>query len=43
LANVCEFVPPSLAVPSPPTFDMDKIVLVSVKDGRSIEIEDVKK
>ena len=43
LANSCEFVPPSFAIPFPPSSDTVVIILVSVKDGRSIEIEHVKK
>jgi hypothetical protein len=38
-----EFVPPSFAVPFLPTSDIGKIiVLVSIKDGRSIEIKYIK-
>jgi hypothetical protein len=39
---LCQFVPPSFTDPCPPTFDSVKITLISVKDGWSIEIEDVK-
>jgi hypothetical protein len=43
LANVGEFVPPLFAIPFPPSYDTDILNLISVKDGWSIEIEDVKK
>ena len=43
LANMCEFVPPLLAIPYPPSHEKLIIILVSVKDGWSIEIKDVKK
>jgi hypothetical protein len=39
---VYEFVPPPFTIPSPPSFDMDSLILVSVEDSRSIEIKDVK-
>lgn len=42
MANAGEFVPPSLAIPSLPTLDTVSITLVSVKDGRPIEIKYVK-
>jgi hypothetical protein len=35
-------VPPSFTVPYPPTNDFVNVTLVSVKDGRSIEIKDIK-
>ena len=38
---MCEFVPPSFAVPSHPTADTGKPIFVSFKDDRSIEIKDV--
>ena len=41
MANVCEFVLPSFAVPSHPTADTGKPILFSFKDDRSIEIKDV--
>jgi hypothetical protein len=43
LANLCEFVPPSFAIPYLPSYDTGINVLISIKDGRSIEIEYVKK
>jgi hypothetical protein len=43
LANVCEFVPPPFAIPSPPSYDKNFVILISIKDRRSIKIEDVKK
>jgi hypothetical protein len=42
-ANVNEFVPPSFAIPSPPTSETNLIVFVSVKDGRPIEKKDIEK
>lgn len=41
-ANMCEFIPPFSTIPSRPSSDRDTII-ISVKDGRSIEIEYVKK
>jgi hypothetical protein len=43
LANLGEFVPPSFTVPCPPTNDLVPITLVSVKDGWSVKIKDIKK
>ena len=43
LANLCEFVPPSFAVPSSPSRGTDLITLVSIKKVRSIEIKNVDK
>jgi hypothetical protein len=43
LANVREFVPPLFAIPYPPSNEKLIVILVSVKDGRSIKIKDVKR
>ena len=43
MANLCEFVPPSFALPFAPSKGTDVIALVSVKDGRPIKIKYVKK
>jgi len=40
---VCEFVPPSFAVPFIPCYAIALIIHISVEDGRSIEIKYVKK
>jgi hypothetical protein len=37
---MCEFVPPSFVLPAS---DMGNIILVSIEDGRSIEIKDIEK
>ena len=42
LADVCEFIPPFSMVPFRPSSDTDTII-ISVEDGRSIEMKDVKK
>jgi hypothetical protein len=39
LTNVCEFVPPSLAIPSLPTLELESTILISVKYGWSIEVK----
>lgn len=43
LANVHEFVPPFFTVPPLPSCDTVTLIIISVKDGRSIGIKDVKK
>ena len=43
MTNLCEFVPPSFALPIFPFKGTDQITLVFVKDGRSIEIKYVNK
>lgn len=39
---MCEFIPPFSVVPSCPSSDADTVI-ISVREGRLIEIKDVKK